>query len=313
MKNLLTICLLTKNNRQVLPELFDSFTGTGRFLVGDMGSTDGSKIIYEKYAAQHVQIKDKADMSTAKNELLTYVKTPWVLFVEPWEKLVTDLPDIANLKHGDYNVQVLDNGVISKATRLWHTSANNKFVNPVYEIIDSKSPMFADCILYSGTSTNLLDGKSLLKKWRADKPTSPLPMYYEAFSYLEDKNYDEFIRSTQNYLFMENTGVSAVMMRYYLACVYLYVKNDFRKAMAQAQACVGINPLMAEFWCILGDVLYATRNYRHSFEMYENAKIMGTQRLKSDPWPFHIVKYQEYPEKMQQNCMELLKTPLPTH
>ena len=69
--------------------------------------------------------------------------------------------------------------------------------------------------------------------------------------------------------------------------------------------CIVKNPTMAEFWCLLADIFYAINDCEKALCFYENAKILGSRRLKSCDYPMEISKYQEYPNKMIEACKSL--------
>ena len=41
---------------------------------------------------------------------------------------------------------------------------------------------------------------------------------------------------------------------------------------------------------------------------YENAMLLGSRRLKSDEFPFHIEKYKKHPEEMMLNCKNVINS-----
>jgi tetratricopeptide (TPR) repeat protein len=213
------------------------------------------------------------------------------------------------LEKKSYTLQVVANGIVTKPIRIWHTSRNLAFFNPIYETVEDNNPGFLETILYADRVPAISDEAHIIAQWKKDKPLSPTPLYYEAYMHLNAKRYDNFIQSARAYLFKEQTGMTSVMMRYYMASVYFYIKSDPKNATPLLLQCLVANPFMAEFWCLLGDILYQSQQYAKAHEMYENAKIIGSRRLKSDPWPFHVVKYGEYPEKMMENCGNLLRNP----
>ena len=47
--------------------------------------------------------------------------------------------------------------------------------------------------------------------------------------------------------------------------------------------------------------------FEKAFHFYENAKFLGSRRLKNDDWPFDIDKYKIHPEKMMESCKNILQ------
>lgn len=64
--------------------------------------------------------------------------------------------------------------------------------------------------------------------------------------------------------------------------------------------------MMAEYWCLLGDVYYQQSSYEKAKHFYENALVMGARRLRTDAWPMEISKYKAYPNKMMAACDRIL-------
>ena len=100
--------------------------------------------------------------------------------------------------------------------------------------------------------------------------------------------------------------MSAVMIRYHLAMVCVYKLGDHNKAIKYLLECIAARPLMAEFWCLLGDAHYKVRKYDKAVAFYENAIVLGGERLK-DHWPIEIPKYEDHPQKMIASCKEILQ------
>jgi hypothetical protein len=95
------------------------------------------------------------------------------------------------------------------------------------------------------------------------------------------------------------------MLKYYLSMVYLKYKN-YRTSLFHLLACIAVRPLMAEFWCLLGDIFYKQDKFIESKMFYDNAVILGSRRILSDEWPMEINKYKEYPEKMAESCNKMI-------
>lgn len=103
---------------------------------------------------------------------------------------------------------------------------------------------------------------------------------------------------TQNIIsFILMKKISATMLRYYIALIKFGIFEDYQSALKQIIMCIEHNPLMAEFWCLLGDMYFKNKHYMKSKAFYDNAVILGNRRLQLDDWPMHISKYKSYPEK----------------
>ena len=86
-------------------------------------------------------------------------------------------------------------------------------------------------------------------------------------------------------------------------------KKRVKPALQNLNLCLCAKPLMAEFWCLTGDVYYhLLHDFKKAKQFYHNAIVLGHHRLKSDKWPMDITKYNTYPSKMIESCDELLKS-----
>jgi hypothetical protein len=98
------------------------------------------------------------------------------------------------------------------------------------------------------------------------------------------------------------------MARYYLALVQGVVENDMKEAIQNITLCIAENPLMAEFWCLLGDMFVKMEKFRDAIAFYENAIALGCRRHQLDFWPMHISKYDEYPKDMMEKCKKAISS-----
>jgi tetratricopeptide (TPR) repeat protein len=245
-------------------------------------------------------------MSQAKNILIDQIKTEWVFSLEPWEILVNGLPSHTNPKA--YSFQIVNNHVITKETRFWHRKLGLGYENPVYESLLSDNATFIDKTLIFSTphQEDVEEKLRLLADWVQECPTLAVPHYYRAFIHLERKEYKEFFSEANQFLFQDSFGTPAAMLRYYLAMTSLYIYKDADRAKQALLPCLMANPLMAEFWCLLGDIHYQQHLYAKAASFYENAMLLGNRRLKSDIWPMDLTKYKKYPSKMMDNCQRML-------
>jgi tetratricopeptide (TPR) repeat protein len=132
------------------------------------------------------------------------------------------------------------------------------------------------------------------------------PQYYKSCVYLSQRKYREFIGCANHYLFKGKPGsMPYVMTKYYLGMVHCYVNKDYHQASKNVFECIATKPLMAEFWCLLGDIYHSLDIYDKAYSFYENAMILGSRRLKNDDWPFQIDKYKKHPESMMKNCADI--------
>ena len=302
---MLTSLLLTKNNASTLPKTLESLLPLGKILVGDRASTDNTVQVARHYGAKVVAVPPD-DLSQGRNMLIDCSETEWVLAVEPWEVVINGLAVPEEPK--PYSFQVVNNHVVTKETRLWHRSLGLHYENPVYESLAEHIPptlIEKTLIFVTPHADNTEEKKKLLEEWCSRCPTLAVPHYYRAFLHLEQKEYRQFFAESNQFLFQGGDGIPAAMLQYYQAMTSLYVYKDGRKAQQALLPCLAAHPLMAEFWCLLGDIDYQQHRYPKAASFYENAILLGQRRLKSDPWPMDLTKYKKYPRLMIDNCQRM--------
>ena len=245
-----------------------------------------------------------------RNSYIPKAKYDWMLWLEPWEIFAAGHQAIiTTLKRpAAYRLQVMQETTISKEIRFWHRSLNLSFVNPVHETIHTDAILLPEPIVYTQyKKQDFIADLAAIEKWKTQYPMAPEPYYYHAYNLLAQKKYQDFLAVAGEFLFHRNYGIPAVMTKYYMAMTLLYVLNDGRSAIKHIAECLAVHPLMAEFWCLLGDVFYKTAEYEKARVFYENAILLGEKRLQTDDYPIEIPKYREYPEEMIKSCDNMLK------
>ena len=298
---MLTIHLLTKNNEQTIKDTLESILSLDApIIVADIGSTDDTVKICRNYGCTVREVSFEEDYSKIRN---ANIAEEWNFYLQPWEILTSGHISLKNIDsiNQAFRVRVLQNNVITKETRLWK---NKQFENPVYETIPGKAEIIDDIFIYSKPIKEDDDKLKIIEKWKKVQLVEPI--YYEAMTYLAMGKYKEFKTTAQKYLFnpLEHNEHVA-MLKYYLALVSLYVFKDAATAYTEIIPCIIAAPLMAEFWCLLGDILYRSNKYQEAKTIYENALILGKYRMNDDYFPIVIEKYKDYPEKMISSVISL--------
>ena len=297
---MVTIQILTHNNGKTLRQTLESLLPLqGTIMITDLGSTDDTIQIAKSFNA-FVTSSTSTNRSNIRNKLITQ---GWNFYIDPWEVLINlfTMPEQPQA----FVFQVINNNVIIKETRLWHSDLNLKFENPIYEsLYNFNSDFIENSIIFSNGQSEVTE--DALDEWVKNCPTLCSPYYYRAFLYLKNKKYNKFINDVNQYLFLGGDGISSCTIQYYMSLVYLYVLNDVENSTKRIAMCLNANILMAEFWCVLGDIFYKLNKYEKAYSFYENAIILGSRRLKLDFWPMDIDKYKTYPKKMMQSCQDLI-------
>jgi len=306
----LIIHIMIRNNEETITQALESLALLkAPVLVADAGCKDRTAAICRQYGAEVVKVSANQDRSHARNEMIKRSQADWQFYIEPWEILLSGHEKILELveqnNRNNYHVEILQGDVITKQVRLWKKDSGKGFTNPVYEnIVDEKSE-YAEVMLFKEAEGEDLSEK--IEAWKKNKPLAVEPYYFQACSCLTKRKYKEFMTLADYYLFQKKTpGISTIMTRYYLGVVHCYVTNDLESATRHAITCLGEHILMAEFWCLLGDIFFQGREFAKAILFYDNAKILGARRLRTDKWPMHISRYDEYPTEMIEKCNTVL-------
>lgn len=303
---MITAQLLTKNNEECITRALQSIINcVDRIIVIDLGSSDSTVKICKKFDVDILFTEGRRDH--IRNSFI--VKNDWNLVIEPWEVLTTNINqyDFYNLKDGYYYVSIIQNKHLTKEIRLW--KGNAKFINSVFERLDVETERECPLVFYSSGRNDHSDILTALESWKDREIYNPAPYYYQACMLLTLGKYDDFLRIAEHYMHLlpQSTSISSVMNRYYYATVQLIHKRNYKPALQNLNLCLCARPLMAEFWCLTGDVYYhLLKNFKFAKEFYENAIILGSHRLKNDKWPMDISKYKSYPQKMVDSCEAIL-------
>ncbi len=294
----LTVILLSKQNEfnEALGSL--SLLNPQNIIVG----------VYQPLRIPNVRtVVVQGSYAKSLDQLVDLAETDWIFYLKENERLLQINENLTDIWNEDniYGVQILQNEVLIKEPRIWNKK-NHKiiFKNPVFERPNANITKVLDILLYQTTEKSL---DKELEVWRRSHPLSIDACYYKAFSCLAKRNFKEFKSLITNYLFgTTKNEISTVMARYYLALVQGIVYNDIQEAIHNLILCLEQNILMAEFWCLLGDIFTKNGEFEKAILFYENATLLGNHRSKFDIWPMEISKYEAYPKEMIQKCRAAL-------
>lgn len=246
------------------------------------------------------------------NELQILAQTDWIFYLKDNENLLQFneyMPNLLTKTKEIYGLQVLQDDVIIKESRLWNKKEQKvNFKNPIFEKPNIEPTKIIDVILYQHKTHDPRIAQTL-EFWKKSAPLSTDAAYYKAFDELAKKNFIEFKRIIVHYLFnIRHTDIPSTIARYYLALVQGIIENNTNEAIQNIIACLAENPLMAEFWCLLGDIFAKMEKFDDAISFYENAIILGGRRPKLDFWPMHISRYGDYPKEMIDKCKKVLNS-----
>jgi tetratricopeptide (TPR) repeat protein len=295
---------LTKNNEKTIENTLKSIQDLKcPILVADVGSEDSTISLCKSFDTKIFKLP-QLTRENARNHLLNLSKTKNQMYLEPWETLVSGHGELR--KSGNYNFNIINGGILTYEVRLWSTKAN--FKNPVCEFLDLESNIGLDVNIYSSGNPNTQDLLNEINSWKNSEPFSPIPYYYQANILLSQKRYEEFLKTAEHFMFLKQSqNKSLTLIRYYYAYVQLWIKKNAKPAIQNLLMCLSENPLMAEFWCLLGDVHYhLLEDYEKAREFYHNGLILGQHRIKYDGWPIDISKYKSHPNRMIDSCNKII-------
>ncbi len=254
----------------------------------------------------------KTPRNELRNDIANKSNCEWHLVLEPWETIVSGHDAILKAIAGPpalYRIMINHGDLITKEARLWHKSLNVRWHNPVFESLQpDKDAKTLPVLVAAQSNPHTQQQLEEVRAWRSEQPLSPEPLYYESCLLLSQGKYDEFISKATTYLFnCHHMTMSVAVTRYYLAMVYCHIKKEPRQAAENLLVPLALKPLMAEFWCLLGDIHYfLSKEYHKAQAFYENAKTMGQDRKTADSWPIQLSKYGDYPNQMIDSCRSVI-------
>lgn len=277
-----------------------------KVLVGDLGCDDGTLDCLDD-----CEIVDCRGLKRdeARNKLIDMTPAEMCFYIDPWEVLVQG-HNCLKATPSIYNATIVQNDILTKEARIWHNNRKVRFVNPVFERLNGITYAELPIVLYSSGMNHKGSLMSQIKEWQRAYPTNKQPLYYYACSLLMNQQYEEFLVASEAYMHAEtiNDSISAIMNRYYYATVQIIYKHKVRAALQNLSICMARRPLMAEFWCLAGDVYYhLIKDFPKAKVYYQNAITLGQFRKSADNWPMEISKYSKYPKAMISSCDELIK------
>jgi glycosyltransferase involved in cell wall biosynthesis len=291
---MITTQILTKNNEKTIEETLASIKKLDtEIVIADLGSTDNTLSICKKYKARIWNVDFHNNYSEIRNSIVKNSKNNWHFFIHPWEIL----EDYCFQEKTNTSFMILKENIITKEIRFWE-KGSTYFVNPIYETLTGPSKT-VNSMIYSNSNYHLGMSQEILSEWKTKNPFNNKPDYYFACDCLTRQQYDDFIRLAKHFLFVNKTEENnVIMIRYYLAMVYCYIKRNAVEAINNIMVCIAKYPLMAEFWCLLGDIYVHLKDFVRAKSFYENALILGKSRDLADSMPIEISKYDDYPNKM---------------
>jgi tetratricopeptide (TPR) repeat protein len=292
-----------KNNEDTIEQTLDSIKNlSSKIIIGNLNSKDDSIKICKKYKTEIVDFKKIENISDIRNQL--YDDKNWNMYIHPWEIFLSghDALSFSDDINSCY-VNILNNDIVSKEIRFWR---GTKFTNPVFETIIENKSIKKNSIFFKCIKNIKEENYDLIKEWQNKNPLSHEPYYYLCFYHLSNRDYKNFITCADYYFAINNKNdISSIMLRYYLSQIQLYITKQIDKSAKNILMCLACCPTFAEFWCMMGDILYHQKSYEKAKCMYQNAIILGKRRSNNDLFPIEILKYKTYPSQMIENINKI--------
>ena len=305
----LTTHIILRSQTDLLEETLRSLLPLhSTVLAADVGASRAALSVCKSYNLEVKKYPWKKSFSEVRNRMADDSKTDWNLFLEPWEALMDGHEAIVEATQGEpiaRRLTILAGESLRKEVRLWHKGAGCQFTNPVFEGLECPANAYCHAVIWEN-KIERPEVKELLEVWEKTEPFCQDMRYFKALDFLAAGNHQGFVRMAKQYLFHQKAQpVACAMIRYYLGLVNCMMENDYAEASKNAILCLAANPLMAEYWCLLGDTFFRGGDLARAEHFYQNARVLGSRRLNDDAWPMHIPKYEEYPAAMIQRCQML--------
>jgi glycosyltransferase involved in cell wall biosynthesis len=302
-----TTLILTKDHEDIILSTLNSAKEFGEVLVADLGSKDNTVAVCKEAGVKVYNTPFNYNYSIIRNNLAAKASTEWLFWLDPGET-VTSGQEYFEAEKTDlmYRIMVLKGDLLMKQPRLAH-KGNINFTRPVFEDVEKDiSEQTLPIIVTGNTRPDSAALMDCILHWKDQDPLSWEPDYYLACLHLMYGRVDQFLSVAEHFLFQKkNLDASTALIRYYMAT--LIKKKNVGKAVQLTLEAIAVFPLMAEFWCLLGDLYLQIKELDRAYLFYENAVLLGSQRLAEDTMPMEISKYDEYPKKMMEGIKKAIQ------
>ncbi|MBN1850770.1 MAG: glycosyltransferase [Deltaproteobacteria bacterium] len=203
MKPTLSLCMIVKNEENLLPRCLDSAKDiVDEIIIVDTGSTDNTIQIAQQYGAKvHIHPWEN-DFSKHRNQSISYASSEWILYLDADEELIPPSGQIIknaiqNQSIDSIAVQIINpfnngkNQAVFNAVRIFKKHVRFEGIVHNRETGCVNTLFYPVRILHHGYNLNIEKTKvkfartsSLLKEQIHQDPDNPLPHHYLSASYL---------------------------------------------------------------------------------------------------------------------------------
>lgn len=306
MKPFLSICMIVKNEENVLRRCLDSIKGIAdEIIIADTGSVDQTKDIALEYTDMVFDYTWEDDFSKARNFAASKASGEWIFVIDADEFVDRDsfIKFKEDLKNNppDYNilaVQIVNFvGINGKDTslnyheRLYKNDGLISYYRSIHELLKHKESKerrgFSDFQIYhSGYMKNIVNEKeksnrnlTLLKK---KKEKEPIDYYFLGNEYDQLGDLDKAIKYYQKGFQLKDDLNKDWVKKLLLRLVNtLHKANRNKEALEIIDSCEQIYPYLVDFKFYRGKIHFDEEDYENAKEVFEEI-LRKKNELKAD-------------------------------
>ncbi|MDU0331703.1 glycosyltransferase [Paenibacillus sp. 3LSP] len=270
MNNLISLCMIVKDEEKVISRCLDSVQGlVDEIIIIDTGSVDNTKTIARKYTKHVYDFKWGNDFSAARNESLRYATAKWILVLDADEYINSS--DIEGLRNAlrltttdkdslksfmlpihNFTGRTVDPSriMISQGARIFENHKGMYYSSPIHEQLTSDH--------YKITFQNL-----------------PYPVYHDGYTEIRVKGHN---KSERNLSILESMKTEEKLQDPYFCFILgnAYISdNQLEKAGQLYRACLASSTPNHSWYIHLLDNLISTElkleNYVEAYQLIQQA------------------------------------------
>lgn len=295
MKKLLSVCMIVKNEEEVLERCLQSIHGIAdEIIIVDTGSTDNTKQIATKYTDKFYEIKWENDFSKARNYAASKSSGEWILVIDADEyvdresfnefkkqlSLNPPVEEINAVQIVNFVGEEANNTTLNHHTRLYRNNGLIEFNRPIHEVLQYKDKEttvvgYVDLQIYhSGYMKQIVKEKQkndrnlslLLKK----EEKSGIDYFYIGNEYKSLGNMKKAIEYYQAaYKNRESDSVAYLTKLLVLLIDALYSEKRFEEALQVIKGCEEAYPHYADYKYYKGLICLAQKKNNQAKAVFE--------------------------------------------
>lgn len=274
-----SVCMIVKNERELLPQCLESTRWADEIIVVDTGSTDNTVEIAQSYGARVYHHPWENDFSLHRNQSIGYATGDWILILDADEVIKSDM---THFKKRLGKIKEPVNGLVARVIekdrstswlgiRFYRRSSGIQF----HGIVHNKARYRGHCaatdieIIHYGYSLDPVKmaakrfrTESLLKRRLEKDDKDHAALYYMCQLKIGEKNYDEAegygLRFFQYVPVGPKNFEFYSVMYFYMSWIYLN-QNDGEKAYAWAMKGLEFYPNDVDLNYILARIGYQSK------------------------------------------------------